>query len=84
MTVADISAEMGAPVGSIYYRCATRTHVLISLWLRCIARFQAGILEVAPAQFSRSATPDAVAASRVSLGSRAFPGPAPTGGPRPA
>lgn len=57
VTVADISAADLAPVGSIYYRCATRTHVLISLWLRCIARFQAGILEVAPAQFSRRPPP---------------------------
>ena len=43
-TVADIARQVGAPVGSIYYRFASRDELLVSLWLRAVRRFQQGFI----------------------------------------
>lgn len=47
VTIADIAAQLGGPVGSIYYRFASRDIVLARLWMRSIQRFQAGLFELA-------------------------------------
>lgn len=43
-TIAEIAREVGAPVGSIYYRFASRDELLISLWLRSVHDFQRGFM----------------------------------------
>ncbi|MGH3500910.1 MAG: TetR/AcrR family transcriptional regulator [Nocardioidaceae bacterium] len=46
-SVAQVSDEVGAPVGSIYHRFASRDELFISLWLRAIHRFHVGLLDAA-------------------------------------
>ncbi len=47
VTVADISARLGGPIGSIYHRFASRQVLMVRLWLRSVQRFQAGLFELA-------------------------------------
>jgi AcrR family transcriptional regulator len=47
VAVADIGAELGGPVGSIYHRFSSREVLLVRLWLRSVARFQAGLFAIA-------------------------------------
>jgi AcrR family transcriptional regulator len=44
-SMAAIAAELGAPVGSIYHRFASRDLLLAELWIRGIRRFQRGLIE---------------------------------------
>ena len=44
-TMAEIAREAGAPIGSVYYRFASRHELLVNLWLRSVRRFQRGFLE---------------------------------------
>jgi AcrR family transcriptional regulator len=46
-TVADVARALGGPVGSIYHRFPSRDVVLARLWLRSVARFQAGLFDIA-------------------------------------
>lgn len=46
VSVADIARNLGGPVGSIYYRFPSRDALLIRLWLRSVARFQAGLFVI--------------------------------------
>lgn len=50
VTVADIAARLGAPVGSIYHRFSSREVLVVRLWLRSVERFQAGLFELAGAE----------------------------------
>jgi AcrR family transcriptional regulator len=43
-TVSRIAADVGAPIGSVYHRYASRDVLMSALWLRTIARFQEGYL----------------------------------------
>lgn len=43
-TIADVAAEIGAPVGSIYHRFGSREELFVALWLRSIRRFHVGFL----------------------------------------
>jgi AcrR family transcriptional regulator len=45
LTTAAVAAEMGGHVGSIYYRFATKEHLLAALWLGAARDGQAGLLE---------------------------------------
>ncbi|WP_431930393.1 TetR/AcrR family transcriptional regulator [Nonomuraea jabiensis] len=53
-TMAAIAAWMGAPVGSIYHRFATRDLLLAELWIRGIGRFQQGLIEALEADDAES------------------------------
>lgn len=44
-TIAQVSAQIGAPVGSIYHRFPSREHLMTRLWLRAIRRFHVGLLD---------------------------------------
>jgi AcrR family transcriptional regulator len=44
LTVDAVATQMGGHVGSIYYRFATKDHLLASLWLRAARQGQAGLL----------------------------------------
>ncbi len=44
-TVAHVAERVGAPVGSIYHRFGSRDELFVTLWLRAIRRFQAGLLK---------------------------------------
>lgn len=44
VTIAQVCAGIGAPVGSIYHRFPSREHLLSSLWLRSIRQFHEGLL----------------------------------------
>ena len=46
-TIADMARALGGPVGSIYHRFPSRDVVLARLWLRSVARFQAGLFDIA-------------------------------------
>lgn len=46
-TLSQVSALIGAPTGSLYHRFPSRDHLMISLWLRSVRRFQAGYLTAA-------------------------------------
>lgn len=46
-TLADVCAQIGAPIGSIYHRFPTREHLFVELWLRSIRGFHAGLLDAA-------------------------------------
>lgn len=39
-TVADVTAGLGAPSGSIYHRFPTRETLFVSAWIRCVHQFQ--------------------------------------------
>src|SRR6266851_3272821 len=43
VTIASISARLGAPTGSFYHRFASRNVVLGELWLRTVLDFREGI-----------------------------------------
>jgi AcrR family transcriptional regulator len=43
VTIASITARLGAPTGSFYHRFASRNVVLGELWLRTVVDFQDGI-----------------------------------------
>lgn len=45
-TVAQAAMFAGAPVGSVYHRFPSRDELFVSLWLRAISRFHAGLLDV--------------------------------------
>ena len=45
LTVDAVAAEMGGHSGSIYYRFATKDHLLAGLWLRAARGGQAGLLK---------------------------------------
>jgi AcrR family transcriptional regulator len=42
LTVAAVAREAGGPSGSVYHRFAGRPALAAALWLRTVARFQAG------------------------------------------
>lgn len=44
LTMAQVAHELSGPVGSIYHRFASREVLLARLWVRCVRRFQAGLL----------------------------------------
>ncbi len=44
-TLAQVAAELGGPTGSIYHRFASRAELFVTLWLRSIRRFHAGLIE---------------------------------------
>jgi AcrR family transcriptional regulator len=44
-TIAGIAGLLGAPVGSIYHRFASRDLLLARLWIRTIKSFQGGFIE---------------------------------------
>jgi AcrR family transcriptional regulator len=44
LTVERLSAATGAPIGSIYYRFASRSALAAELWMRAVERFQAGLI----------------------------------------
>ncbi len=46
-TIADVAATLDAPIGSLYYRFASREALMISLWTRSIRRFHQGLLATA-------------------------------------
>ncbi|SYZ32911.1 Bacterial regulatory proteins, tetR family [Propionibacterium australiense] len=58
-TVAEIAREVGAPVGSVYYRFASRDELLVSLWLLSVRDFQRGFM----AACCREPAEDAVVAA---------------------
>ena len=41
-TMAAIAARLGAPAGSLYHRFSSRDHLLATLWIRGVRRFQQG------------------------------------------
>lgn len=45
--VADIAEQLPGPVGSIYHRFSSREVLMVRLWLRSVARFQAGLFGLA-------------------------------------
>ncbi len=45
VTIAAIADKIGAPVGSVYHRFASREILLAELWVELIESFQAGFLE---------------------------------------
>lgn len=49
-TVAALSAQLDAPVGSIYHRFKSHDLLLARLWLRTVKRFQAGYLKALRSQ----------------------------------
>lgn len=49
VTIADVAEALGGPVGSIYHRFGSREELLARLWLRSVARFQAGLFDLADA-----------------------------------
>ena len=46
-TIADVAQQIEVPIGSIYHRFASRDELFVSLWLRAVRRFQAGLLDAA-------------------------------------
>lgn len=45
-TVADVTALLGAPSGSIYHRFASREALFASAWIQCVRRFHASFPRV--------------------------------------
>lgn len=43
ISIADIAAQLGGPVGSIYHRFVSRDVLMVRLWMRSVQRFQAGL-----------------------------------------
>lgn len=54
-TLAQVSALVGAPTGSLYHRFASRDHLMTALWLRSVRRFHEGYLVAASAADARQA-----------------------------
>jgi AcrR family transcriptional regulator len=54
--MAEIAAQLSGPVGSIYYRFDSREELLVTLWLRSVRRFQAGLFRIVDRDF-RAARP---------------------------
>lgn len=54
-TLGQIGEQVGAPSGSLYHRFPTREHLFVSLWLRAVGRFQAGLLSAAALDDPRAA-----------------------------
>jgi AcrR family transcriptional regulator len=46
-TVADVTALLGAPSGSIYHRFRSRHELFVAAWMRAVKRFQSTFGEVA-------------------------------------
>ena len=46
-TLAQVSATVGAPSGSLYHRFPSRAHLMVCLWLRSVRRFHEGYLTAA-------------------------------------
>lgn len=46
VTVGQVAQRVGAPIGSIYHRFASKQELLASLWLREIEAFQAPLLDL--------------------------------------
>ena len=44
ITIADIAASVGAPIGSVYHRFSSRERLMARLWLRTVRSFQEGFL----------------------------------------
>jgi AcrR family transcriptional regulator len=44
VTMAAVARELGAPSGSLYYRFASRDHLLAELWLRTVELFQSALI----------------------------------------
>ena len=57
-TLAQVSALVGAPTGSLYHRFPSRDHLMVSLWLRSVRRFQTGYLVAARATDEQQALRD--------------------------
>jgi AcrR family transcriptional regulator len=57
-TIGDVAGELGAPVGSVYHRFASREELLARLWLRTVRRFQEPYLTVLRAAAREGAAPD--------------------------
>lgn len=49
LTMTRVAEELGAPSGSVYHRFASRTALLVALWLRSAERFQRSYREVVEA-----------------------------------
>jgi len=45
VTMAAVTGEIGAPIGSVYHRFISRDVLLAELWLRIVGSFQRGFLE---------------------------------------
>jgi AcrR family transcriptional regulator len=45
-TVAAVAGSVGAPIGSVYHRFASKEDLLARLWLRTVEEFQRGFLEI--------------------------------------
>ncbi|MDT0308692.1 TetR family transcriptional regulator [Streptomyces sp. DSM 44917] len=48
VTIADVAAAAGAPVGSVYHRFASRDLLLARLWVRSVRRVQRAFLDAPP------------------------------------
>ncbi|MGH3550975.1 MAG: TetR/AcrR family transcriptional regulator [Pseudonocardiaceae bacterium] len=57
-TISALGELLGAPVGSIYHRFASRDLVLAALWLRTVHRFQEGFLTALAGKNLQSAAVD--------------------------
>jgi AcrR family transcriptional regulator len=45
VTTEAVATEMGGHVGSIYYRCPTKDHLMAQLWMRCARAGRSGFLD---------------------------------------
>lgn len=59
VSMAAVARQLGAPSGSLYYRFATRDHLLAALWLRTVSGFQTRFI----AQLQSADPPDSVVAA---------------------
>src|SRR4051794_10603067 len=66
-TVAAVSARLKAPVGSFYYRFASRDLLLGELWLRTVLEFRQGIGAALDAEDGLSASLHTPAWTRANL-----------------
>lgn len=44
VNMSAVARELGAPSGSLYYRFASRDHLMASLWLRTVEGFQSSVI----------------------------------------